>query len=146
MPGYRGHLMVGVAVWAFAIFFFSALSSISLLTGGWLLCTLAGALFPDIDTKSQGQRLFYIAIFLSYPILFYYRYIATCLFLGFFCCVPLFVRHRGIFHSYWFLGMATLGGVMGLIILFPAYAHALVIDASFFLLGAYSHVALDRIR
>ncbi|MGC2310143.1 MAG: hypothetical protein WA432_00805 [Candidatus Babeliaceae bacterium] len=58
MPSYKGHLLGGLVVYSIALLFMA--TTLSWLTKGeWLLCTLFGALFPDIDIKSKGQKLFY---------------------------------------------------------------------------------------
>lgn len=144
MPGYRGHLLVGALVWVCSLCIVGMLYNFSFRTGVWLIFTLLGALFPDIDTKSQGQRLFYLTLLICYPILIYYHQFEICLFLGFVSLIPLLVRHRGIFHTYWFLGGMTIGCTLLLRLCFPLYAKAVMVNACFFLLGAYSHVFVDR--
>jgi hypothetical protein len=59
MANYKGHLIGGAV--AYSIFLFvGRLHNMSFYTVlEWLLFSLAGALFPDIDTKSKGQKLFY---------------------------------------------------------------------------------------
>jgi hypothetical protein len=57
MPGYRGHLVGGTVAFALVCVItnppFSAIGRSELL-----LLTCLGSLFPDIDTKSRGQRYF----------------------------------------------------------------------------------------
>lgn len=144
MPGYRGHLVGGTIAWVCAMSIGASLSVISAKTFVFLLCTLLGALFPDIDTKSQGQRFFYTFLFVFYPFLIYYHYFVLCLWLSFFACVPLMVKHRGLFHAYWFNAIAVLAATIFLSACFNGCAELIWNGAFFFLLGAVSHLLLDR--
>lgn len=144
MPGYRGHVFGGVLLWLLTVCLAGSTLLVSIRPIESLLCTIAGALFPDVDTHSQGQRLFYFAMFLAYPVLLLNQQFSVCLLLGFFCCIPPFVRHRGIFHRYWFLTLLTACASLLLLSAFPSHHVAIICNASFFLLGSCSHIMLDR--
>lgn len=144
MPGYRGHI-AGALIF-YGIFIYLAawhLKSTPVLIE-WLAFMLAGALFPDIDTKSKGQHFFYTALFIVLCTLaFYKKYIEVAIG-GIIACIPLLVRHRGIFHNFWFLLCLITGTALILIQAAPQYGTIIAWDAGFFLLGATSHLFFDR--
>lgn len=145
MPGYRGHLTGGIFVYLLMgslikLFFFIP-SHTQMLE--WLCFTLMGSLFPDIDTKSKGQQLFYwILICLLIFLFFKKRYFlgALCGIIG---TIPLLVKHRGIFHKPWFIGMFGLGAMGVSCSMAPIHSRIIVIDILFFVIGALSHIWLD---
>ena len=67
MPGYKGHLSVALALYGGLIaFLWHTAPSLQTLVV-WFIAICAGALFPDIDTKSKGQKYFYwIMFFIMY--------------------------------------------------------------------------------
>lgn len=145
MPDYKGHL-----VGAFA---FLGLSLAALGCAGYYLKPIVvaqglffvflGALFPDIDTKSKGQRLFYAVMFVAMMgLLIYQKYLAglALAILGFF---PLFVKHRALFHKFWFATMLVVAAVLGCALYWPAYTNAGIRNGLFFLVGILSHLVLD---
>jgi len=146
MPGYKGHLLGGAAAGGLLLSLLSCLRIVhpTPLCGiEWLLVCLAGSLFPDVDIKSKGQKLFYWILFG----LFIYLYIRKKLMmLGLFSIIgilPMLVRHRGLFHKWWFIiGVPFLLAVLTSKY-FPHYKNALFFDALFFVAGAFSHLLLD---
>jgi membrane-bound metal-dependent hydrolase YbcI (DUF457 family) len=67
----------------------------------WFGLCMLGALWPDVDTSSTGQKLFY-GIFLVLDVFFLFtkRYKDAAL-LGFFALLPIVGRHRGWTHTIW---------------------------------------------
>ena len=115
MPSYKVHLSVGLVAASMAaaayMYFFNMLATpLSLVM--IILCTLAGALLPDIDTKSQGQKLWFgiDAIILVYALLIKNYILATCL--GITAMAAILSGHRHVFHSliFWIVtaGIALL--------------------------------------
>ncbi len=144
MPNYKGHLAGGVFFYLVAIYFVLTTQVISLATGiEWLLFTLAGALFPDVDVKSKGQKLFYwIALLLAVVLLVKER-IQALIILGFICAVPVLVNHRGIFHRLWFVIIIPLVAALFLCSYAPDCNRIIFFDTLFFIIGAVSHLWLD---
>ncbi|HSC25023.1 MAG TPA: metal-dependent hydrolase [Candidatus Babeliales bacterium] len=145
MPGYKGHLAGGVIV--FGILFFGVVVGFtkpSLMTAcEWLLFTLAGSLFPDIDIKSKGQKYFYYIVFLFFIILTLrqrFEMLACC---SFIILSPLLVRHRGIFHSPGFVIAAPMIFWIVISIFMPKISTQIFFDSVFFIVGALSHLWLD---
>ena len=56
MPGYRAHLAGGLTVYGITIYLLRSYCGSVFIAAEWMLFTLAGSLFPDIDTKSKGQK------------------------------------------------------------------------------------------
>jgi len=100
MPNYRVHLFGGFVAYVVLFSCVARLLHPSFLTAcEWLLFTLAGALFPDIDIKSKGQKYFYHFIFLLFIVLAIKKRYTMITFCSFIILIPLLVRHRGFFHS-----------------------------------------------
>ena len=144
MANFKGHLFGGLLFYVLASFVFS-LGSVAWTTHiYWLSATLAGSLFPDIDIKSKGQRLFLkVLLLLLILCLFLQAYIPVVMIL-FFSLVPLIVPHRGFFHDIGFV--AVLCAFVDLILIFvvPAKAKTIIVTSLFFLLGVISHLLLDK--
>ena len=147
MPGYRGHLVGGAVAFVVAhnvIKIFSPQMSVGTtdIAVGLALCLL-GALFPDIDIKSVGQRIFYsFALILSiFAILTHQHSLLAVL-----CVIslfPLVVSHRGVIHRLWFVVLVPLS-----VPLIVSYGNSSLFVPSFvlylyFLFGAISHLILD---
>ncbi|HLC07131.1 MAG TPA: metal-dependent hydrolase [Candidatus Babeliales bacterium] len=144
MPNYKGHLVGGLVV--YGMIFFGLLGALkpSMLTAGeWLLFTLAGALFPDIDIKSKGQKYFYYVIFLFFIVLVAKEQFHTLTCCSFIIMSPMLVRHRGIFHNPLFVTAMPLLVWFCASIMVPHVSRQLFFDAMFFIAGALSHIWLD---
>jgi hypothetical protein len=144
MPSYKGHLAGGIFAYLLALYFVLTNQSISIATGiEWLLFTLAGALFPDVDIKSKGQKFFYWIVFFLGLILLFLEHIQAFVILGFICLVPLLVRHRGIFHRLWFVVCMPTFLSIFLCVYMPGCSRIIMFDTLFFIVGAVSHLWLD---
>jgi membrane-bound metal-dependent hydrolase YbcI (DUF457 family) len=143
MPGYRAHLVGGVASYVIVLAtIFSP--SVSLITGlQWLGFSLFGALFPDVDTKSKGQLFFYRAMAVAALFLFWQRRFTDIALMCSIGLLPLIVKHRSLTHSLIFL--AGLAGFMMVCTAHyaPHYVRMVSYDLVFFLAGAASHILLD---
>lgn len=147
MPGYRGHLAGGAVLYGGLFVGASWLGLIApeLETGLVLgVVALMGALFPDTDTDSKGQNLFYaILVLLDVALLIkeMYRWAAL---LGFCALLPAVGRHRGWTHTWWAMLLVPLP-----IIVLPVVFFELPIQKPlpFYLAaisGYFSHLVLDR--
>ena len=56
-------------------------------------------LWPDVDTKSKSQQIFYRLFLISNVVLIYKGYYSMSAFLGLFAMFPLIGNHRGWTHS-----------------------------------------------
>lgn len=145
MPNYKGHLAGGFIVYLLLLCGLFIARMPSLLTAiEWLFFTLAGALFPDIDIKSKGQKYFYhVALFAFIVLAAQQRFeIITCC--SFLVLSPMLVRHRGIFHHPLFvIAVPLLFWACCALVLTPSASRRLLWDAIFFIAGALSHIWLD---
>lgn len=142
MPGYKGHIVGGLLI--FFVLYGAMRSYIEPDAAVWLfVATMVGALFPDIDTKSKGQKWFYRIFFLVLIALLVLQQFIFFAVLTLLIGLPLVVDHRGLFHRLWFI--ITLAGVG--VALLDWYQIMPIRDALlpafFFIAGAASHVVLD---
>ena len=145
MPGYKSHLAAGAVTF---VALFSTISiPISFETGFELLCcTLFGALFPDIDIQSKGQKIFYLMMMGVLGMLLLSQRWVIAAFLGFVLCLPLIVSHRSLFHRWWFILSLPVVLFFVLVSVYPFLKNLLVWDMIFFLSGIISHLILDRVK
>jgi len=105
---------------------------------------LLGSLFPDIDIKSFGQKIFYnlLAVLLLAAILAHQWGLLSVLSL--ISIFPLLVKHRGIIHTVGFVMLVPVA--LPLIIQYnsPGLAHMAWLCYLYFTTGALSHLLLDR--
>lgn len=143
MPGYKGHLVGGALTYGAALYLMVGALPPHGVMAEWLICTLAGALFPDIDVKSKGQKLFYWVVLAVLLLVLYKGRHEFFILISILATVPMLVKHRGLFHKLWFVIAFPLGVATALGFYFPAYSAALMIDVLFFIAGAVSHLWLD---
>lgn len=145
MPGYKGHLFGGLVAFLVMVTFlvFKNVNPSAPLMFEWLLCTLAGSLFPDVDVKSKGQNYFYKLLLIILLILLVNGYIPLFILLAILAVTPMIVRHRGLFHKLWFIISFPLLIAVCLISFYPHYKMLIAYDIAFFILGAISHLYLD---
>ncbi len=62
------------------------------------IAVLSG-LWPDVDTKSKSQQIFYRLFLISNAVLIYAKHYSISAFLGLFAMLPLIGNHRGWTHS-----------------------------------------------
>ncbi|BCS87101.1 metal-dependent hydrolase [Pseudodesulfovibrio sediminis] len=147
MPGYQGHLAGGL--------FFGVMGLVGAVLLGWLVFDpllasgllgfcLLGALFPDVDTNSKGQNLYYavfVVVDLGLILLGYYVWAAW---FGLFSMLPAVGSHRGWTHTWWAMFLVPVPilliplfvrGIESLPYFLPFYAA--------FTAGYLSHLILD---
>ncbi|MEQ9618626.1 MAG: metal-dependent hydrolase [Deltaproteobacteria bacterium] len=101
MSLYKGHLAGGALAFVIYIlvlvFFFSYKPTSNVLI--WFGLCILGSIWPDIDTNSLAQKLFY-GFFLVLDGIFILseRYKEAAI-LGFFALLPIIGKHRGWTHS-----------------------------------------------
>lgn len=144
MPGFKGHLSAALGAWVVIFFTGYYASYFSLSSLPLSLCaTLAGAIFPDIDTKSRSQRIYapwLIALFL-YGVLarnFMVAGLSLAILL-----LPLLVAHRSLFHRLTFISLLAFMATGIAASCHLCSLSTLCITSSFFITGAWSHLMLD---
>ncbi len=145
MPNYKGHLLGGFIVFMVTMLLVYSRYHVSLFTGlEWGLCTLLGALFPDIDTKSKGQKLFYRLLFIVLIFLIFQQKFQVAVFICLAGFIPLLVNHRGLCHNILFILSIPLLFSWYFFLFLPHYSLLILGDLLFFTLGAISHLWLDK--
>lgn len=143
MPNYKGHLFGGLCTFLI-IFILFLYNKITLYVGGeLLLCLLLGALFPDIDTKSKGQKIFYRLLFVILIFLFIQQKFFEIAFFALVAFLPLLVKHRGLFHNLWFITFVSFVPYFYCWLYIPKYCPALLLHTVFFVIGIITHLWLD---
>ncbi len=154
MPGYKGHILGAVVcttayVGALKVAPPNVLGSNhhlvtdgQLLIGLFVIAVLFG-LFPDIDTNSKGQDIFFGLAFIADIILIYNGRLTAAAFLGLVAMTPVLSHHRGWTHSK--LAMVL---VPSPIIIVPYLYDQSLFDTALVLYGAavvgyFSHLLFD---
>jgi len=158
MAGYIGHLAGGTVT-------FLAIYSITTKLGAAtpytpkvfciaFLCCLLGSLFPDIDIKSVGQRIFYTVLTILIVMAILTQQWPLLALLSLLSAFPLLVNHRGIIHTVSFIMLAPLlvasivrYGNLSLgrydALLSALFGNSLWLIYGYFVAGAVSHLLLD---
>jgi membrane-bound metal-dependent hydrolase YbcI (DUF457 family) len=145
MPGYKAHLVGGVAVYGLALYLLSSHVQPTAITAiEWLFFALAGSLFPDIDVKSKGQKYSYSALLIVLIILVGRGYFEVAAIVGILSMIPMIVRHRGLFHQFWFIVLCAGAVAFFCVHMMQLPCRPLLFDTFFFVIGAFSHLLLDR--
>ncbi len=112
MANYRGHLVggfVGAVIYTAAMLFVPVeqlaeyahlLNDWQALTAIFVLAMLFG-LFPDVDTNSKAQDIFYWIVFPLDALLIWNGYLQAAAYLGFIAMLPIIAHHRGWTHRKW---------------------------------------------
>jgi len=143
MPGYRTHLIGGavVAVPMICMLLSYAQSATVVIT--WFVFALAGSLFPDVDTKSKGQKWFYRIVLILLLALLFQNKFRLFVILALFSAIPLIVNHRGLFHRLWFVVLLPLAITVAFSLYLPHYLQDATFAMIFFIAGTISHLILD---
>lgn len=144
MPNYKGHIAGGVGSFCITLAVVTQYCCPSALTVlEWLGFSIAGALFPDVDIKSKGQRYGYWLIVLLLVTLLLRKRFEMLMSVSIIAMLPMLAKHRGLFHRTWFVIALPLGLWYLVAREFPAISQELLFDALFFITGAISHLWLD---
>ena len=102
MASGKGHILGGlVFLWLFLtilanFFFVPSAMEIIIFTA----IAVMFSLWPDVDIKSLGQKVFYTIFFVTDAILvFYFQDYKTAAFFGLLIILPILAKHRGWTHS-----------------------------------------------
>ena len=115
------HIVGGIAIWLVSAYLLRQYISSFPVLSLFFVCAVAGSLFPDIDVKSKGQKLFYGIMAPAYIFLFTQDQYALCFLVGLCALLPIMCTHRGLFHRWWFIvPFATLWG-FAIVRMFPQY-------------------------
>ncbi|MBP9765526.1 metal-dependent hydrolase [Candidatus Babeliales bacterium] len=145
MPSYRVHLVGGFVTYLGILQCVKLYDpSLSTIVQGFIFCML-GSLFPDIDIKSKGQKLFYSLLFVVLLLLLYKQQYCGFVVSSFLGIIPILVRHRGVFHHVWFLLLLACVGSFLVQYWCNYFSKVMMYNCWFFFAGTISHVVLDRV-
>ena len=154
MANYRGHIAGAVAVTTVCLVGASVLPGDVLgQTGGlfsdwqftaflFFIAILFG-LWPDIDTNSNGQDLFFGIGFLLDIALIWNGHIEAAAYLGLLAMTPIIGKHRGWTHSKWAMLVVPLPIVVVSYVYRGSLMPAAVIIYCAAVSGYFSHLLLD---
>lgn len=147
MPGYKIHLVGGLATFSIIAAichstFIPIHHNFFIFSVGFLL-TLLGSIFPDIDTVSVMQRLFYSAMAITLLALLISSHTHLFVLAGALCILIALLRHRTITHHPLFLLIMPFAIVLYLSTFNNINQQNLFIAYLFFVSGALSHLLLD---
>ncbi len=143
MAQFKGHIVGGFIAWLLIGLVAFSYARSPVTAAVWLLCAFAGALFPDVDIKSKGQKLFYFSLIPLYIFLLLKGFVLPALLLAFAAFIPLISHHRGLFHAWWFLLIVPSSVALAIISYLPAFKVQVLFSLLFFIAGAFSHLWLD---
>lgn len=146
MAGYKGHSVGAVVLLLVAMHYFGNTfhnpDLIDIILYGAI--ALMFGLWPDVDIKSKGQKIFYSIFFVTDLYLIINQEFEIAAYFGLIIILPILARHRGWTHTLTAMiliplpillypmydsGLATLAGL-------PYYAAAVT--------GYFSHLLLDK--
>lgn len=154
MANYKGHLAGAVAVttiYTVGLSFLPGdqlaktggiLSDWQMVAGMFVVAMLMG-LWPDIDTNSKGQDIFFSVAFLFDVLLISQGYLEAAAYLGLLAMTPIVGKHRGWTHSKWAMLLVPLP-----IVVFPYINKSSILVTYLLFYGAavagyFSHLLLD---
>lgn len=157
MAGYRGHIVGAVictgvyvagAVWIASGHHAVAQQAQHILSGwqtiaGLLVIGILFGLWPDIDTNSVGQNIFFGLAFLADIILIATGRLEAAAYLGLLAMTPIVGHHRGWTHSFLAMALVPLP-----IVIVPYLNNHTILPLSLIVYGAavagyFSHLLLD---
>lgn len=147
MPGYKGHLaggavagaaILGGAVWSGL--YAPSFTQMAVLGG----LALLGALFPDVDTDSKGQHLFYLMLVVLDLALLWKGYFKWAAILGLAAMFPALGSHRGWTHTWWAMLLVPLPLVLLPVWLYGVEPESVLPLYLAVVTGYASHLLLDR--
>ncbi|MEM1271416.1 MAG: metal-dependent hydrolase, partial [Bacteroidota bacterium] len=155
MAGYRGHITGATAFFvpylAGLLYLFSVdaaylqfneLELIGYPLALFGLCLMFG-LWPDVDTNSMGQNIFYTIFFLVDVVLIVTRNFQEAAYLGLFAILPVLGKHRGWTHQWWAMILVPSPLLILPYIFFPERPLAGLPFYGAALTGYFSHLFVD---
>jgi membrane-bound metal-dependent hydrolase YbcI (DUF457 family) len=154
MANYKGHIAGAVVVnCAYVALLFLLPGALLAQTAGLLsnwqflaamfVVSMLFGLWPDIDTNSKGQDIFFGATFLLDVLLIWQGYLEAAAYLGLLAMTPIISKHRGWTHSKIAMVLVPLP-----ILVVPYLYRSSVLGTAAIIYGAavagyFSHLLLD---
>jgi len=157
MAGYRRHIAgaivfflgyLGLLVYLYSMNAayqqFSTLELLGYPVAMFALAIMFG-LWPDVDTNSKGQDVFYAIFLVADLFLIATRNFEEAAYLGLFALLPVVSRHRGWTHSWWAMLLIPSPLLVLPYVLFPDRPLAGLPFYGAALVGYFSHLVLDGV-
>jgi membrane-bound metal-dependent hydrolase YbcI (DUF457 family) len=154
MANYKGHTIGGIAaclvyIAGLSLAPWNLLSETAGILSDWqmsvglFLVAFLFALFPDIDTNSKGQNIFFGAALIADIALIATGRIEASAYLGLLAMAPIVGKHRGWTHTKWAMIL-----VPSPILIIPYLNNEYILPTTFLFYGAavagyFSHLLLD---
>ena len=155
MAGYKGHLAgaavfgavyLGALAFAFAVdrayLGLGAVEVVAYPVALGALCLMFG-LWPDVDTNSKGQNLFYTLFLIADVGLIAAREFEWAAYLGLFALLPAIGKHRGWTHTYWAMLLIPSPLLVLPAVFFPERPAAGLPFYGAAVVGYFSHLFMD---
>ena len=127
----------------------AALASVTLqlqdwqaLWGVFVVCILF-ALFPDVDTNSKAQDIFFLLAFAIDLVLIYNGDFVAAAYLGLIAMLPILGHHRGWTHQRWAMIVVPLPIILGPLLYSLENLGTSALYYSAAVAGYFSHLLLD---
>ncbi|MDQ7031542.1 MAG: metal-dependent hydrolase [Desulfonauticus sp.] len=147
MPGYRVHVgfglfCVGAAIGSVVWLEWWHPSVEQMLLAGFI--GLLGALFPDVDTDSKGQNLFYGILLVGDIYFIFVKNFKLAALIGLLAILPGLGRHRGWTHTWWAMLLVPFPLILLPYLIYGKVSLEFLIYYGFAVLGYLSHLVLDK--
>ncbi len=146
MPGYKTHVISALVCYYLILFVIVLCGQPEInlcLSLVWLMSIVAGSLFPDIDIKSKGQKLFYCLFFLIVFLALICKNTFIAISVSLFSFLPIISKHRGIFHNVGFLLVLIISFAKIFIYNMPQHEYLILSSTAFFTVGVKLHILFD---
>lgn len=154
MANWKGHIAVGVGAGVTVVLAADALpltalasathllSDVQALTG-LIVVAILFVLFPDVDTNSKAQDIFFGLAFICDVLLLLSGELQAAAYLGLIAMLPILGHHRGWTHSKWAMVVVPLP-ILALPIMYSqANTGIALLFYSAAVAGYFSHLLLD---
>ncbi len=121
---------------------FTVLELIAYPVALFALCLMFG-LWPDVDTNSKGQNLFYSIFFVADVVLIITKHFEEAAYLGLFTILPALGKHRGWTHTWWAMLLIPSPLVIFPYLLIPERPFAGLPFYGAAVVGYFSHLFMD---
>lgn len=154
MANYKGHIAGGLVAGVVYTLAMTAvpveqLAEYAKLLDSWqalaavFVIAMLFALFPDVDTNSKAQDIFFWLIFVIDVLLIWGGYFVAAAFLGLIAMLPILAHHRGWTHAKWAMFAVPLPIVLVPLVYSETLLPIAVVYYGAAVSGYFSHLLLD---
>ncbi|QHN42533.1 metal-dependent hydrolase [Candidatus Mycosynbacter amalyticus] len=154
MANYKGHIVGGLAAGlayagAMTVVPVEHLAEYARLLSDWqalaavFVIAMLFALFPDVDTNSKAQDIFFWLVFIVDVLLIWNGSFAAAAYLGLIAMLPILTHHRGWTHAKWAMVLVPLPVVLVPLLYSEKLLPIAVVYYGAAVMGYFSHLLLD---